>query len=73
MRLRKQRGLAISLLLSCHPLPALAMTVVLAAAAALSGRSGDECLLVAATIATGQLTVGGSAVATTSDATKITG
>jgi 4-hydroxybenzoate polyprenyltransferase len=58
MRFRKQRGHAISLLLSCHPLPALAMTVALTLAAALSGRSGRECLLVAATVLSGQLTIG---------------
>ena len=58
MRLRKQRGQAVSLLLACHPLPALAMTVALAVAAALSGRSGQEVVLVAATILSGQLTVG---------------
>jgi 4-hydroxybenzoate polyprenyltransferase len=34
------------------------MTIALTAAAALSGRSGVECLLVAATVLTGQLTVG---------------
>jgi len=58
MRLRKQRGQAVSLLLSCHPLPSLAMTVALAVAAALSGRSGREVLLVAVTVLSGQLTVG---------------
>ena len=50
MRFRKRRGQAISLLLACHPLPAAAMTVALTIAAALSGRSGVECLLVAATV-----------------------
>ena len=58
MRLRRPHGLAVSLVLACHPLPTLAMTVALTIAAALSGRSGRECLLVAATILTGQLTVG---------------
>lgn len=58
MRFRKQRGHAISLLLSSHPLPSVAMTVVLTAAAAISGRSGLECLLVAATILSGQVTIG---------------
>ena len=58
MRFRKRRGQAISLLLACHPLPAAAMTVALTIAAALSGRSGVECLLVAATVASGQLTIG---------------
>jgi len=58
MRFRKRRGQAISLLLSCHPLPAATMTVALTIAAALSGRSGPECLLVAATVASGQFTIG---------------
>jgi 4-hydroxybenzoate polyprenyltransferase len=58
MRFRKRHGPAVSLALSCHPLPAAAMTVALTIAAALSGRSGPECLLVAATVLTGQLTVG---------------
>jgi 4-hydroxybenzoate polyprenyltransferase len=58
MKFRKQRGTALSLVLACHPLPTAAMTIALTAAAALSGRSGVECLLVAATVLTGQLTVG---------------
>ena len=58
MRLRKQRGQALSLLLTCHPLPAAAVTVGLTVAAALTGRSGRECLLVAATVLTGQFTIG---------------
>ncbi len=58
MRFRKRPGQAISLLLACHPLPAAAMTIALTVAAALSGRSGTECLLVAATVASGQLTIG---------------
>jgi 4-hydroxybenzoate polyprenyltransferase len=58
MKFRKQRGTALSLVLACHPLPTAAMTIALTAAAALSGRSGAECLLVAATVLTGQLTVG---------------
>jgi 4-hydroxybenzoate polyprenyltransferase len=58
MRFRKRRGQAIALALSCHPLPTIAMTVGLTVAAALTGRSGRECLLVAATVLTGQLTVG---------------
>jgi 4-hydroxybenzoate polyprenyltransferase len=58
MKFRKQRGQTISLLLACHPLPVVAMTVALTIAAALTGRSGAECALVAATILSGQLTVG---------------
>jgi len=58
MRSGKPRGVAVSLVLACHPLPSAAMTVALTVAAALSGRSGPECALVAATILTGQLTVG---------------
>jgi len=58
MRFPERRGWVVSLLLSCHPLPALAMTVALTVAAALTGRSAAECLLVAATVASGQLTIG---------------
>ena len=58
MRFRKRRGQALGLVLACHPVPTLALTVGLAVAAALSGRSGEEVLLVAATVLTGQLTVG---------------
>lgn len=58
MRFRRQHGPAVSLVLASHPLPTLSMTVALAAAAALSGRPGVEVGLVAATVLTGQLTVG---------------
>ncbi|HET6625530.1 MAG TPA: UbiA family prenyltransferase [Nocardioidaceae bacterium] len=58
MTFRKQRGLTASLVLASHPLPTVAMTVVLTAAAALSGRTGLGCALVAATVLSGQLTVG---------------
>ena len=58
MKLPKQRGLTLSLILAGHPLPTAAMTVALTAAAALAGRTGVECALVAATILSGQLTVG---------------
>lgn len=58
MKFRKQRGLTLSLIMACHPLPTAAMTIALTVAAALTGRSGTECALVAATILTGQLTVG---------------
>lgn len=58
MMTRKQRGLALSLILSSHPLPTAAMTIAVTAAAALTGRSGVECALVAATILSGQLTIG---------------
>jgi len=58
MRVLGRRGLVVSLLLSCHPLPALAMTVLLTVAAALTGRPPVECVLVAATVASGQLTIG---------------
>ncbi len=54
----RQRGLTVSLIMSSHPLPTLAMTVTLTAAAALTGRTGVEVGLVALTILTGQLTVG---------------
>jgi 4-hydroxybenzoate polyprenyltransferase len=58
MSIPQLRGQVASLLLSCHPLPTAAMTVGMTAAAALSGRSGTECLLVAATVLSGQLTIG---------------
>jgi 4-hydroxybenzoate polyprenyltransferase len=58
MRFRRQHGQAVSLVLSSHPLPTAAMTVGVTAAAALSGRTGVEVGLVAATVLTGQLTVG---------------
>jgi 4-hydroxybenzoate polyprenyltransferase len=58
MRPRKQHGTTLSLVRSCHPLPTAAMTVGVTVAAALSGRSGIECVLVAVTILSGQLTVG---------------
>jgi 4-hydroxybenzoate polyprenyltransferase len=58
MDLRKQRGQTASLLLSCHPLPTTAMTVGLGVAAALTGRPAVQCLLVAVTVLSGQLTVG---------------
>lgn len=58
MKYRKPRGLTLSLVLACHPVPTIAMTVGLAAAAALSGRPWLEVGLVAVTVLTGQLTVG---------------
>jgi 4-hydroxybenzoate polyprenyltransferase len=58
MKYRKPRGITLSLVLACHPVPALAMTVSLAAAAALTGRTPLEVGLVAVTVLTGQLTVG---------------
>ncbi len=54
----KQRGLVPSLVLACHPLPTAAMTVALTVAAALTGRPAEQCALVAATVLTGQLSVG---------------
>lgn len=58
MKLRKRRGQVLSLALSSHPLPTAAMTIALTAAAALQGRPAEEVGLVAATVFTGQLTVG---------------
>jgi 4-hydroxybenzoate polyprenyltransferase len=58
MRFRRQHGQTVALVLSSHPLPTVAMTTALTAAAALTGRSGVEVGLVAATVLTGQLTVG---------------
>jgi 4-hydroxybenzoate polyprenyltransferase len=53
-----RRGVVVPLLMSCHPLPAAAMTVALTVAAALTGRRPAECVLVAGTTFTGQLTIG---------------
>lgn len=58
MRFRRQHGQTVSLVLASHPLPTVAMTTALTGAAALTGRSGLEVGLVAATVLTGQLTVG---------------
>ena len=58
MKYRKPRGVALSLVLACHPLPTVAMAVGLAAAAALTGRSTLEVGLVAATVLAGQASVG---------------
>ena len=58
MELRKQRGTALSLVLAAHPLYALAVTVGVTAAAALSGRPMPEVGLVAVTVLGGQVTVG---------------
>lgn len=58
MELRKQRGTTLSLVLASHPLYSLAMTIGVAAAAALTGRSLAEVGLVAVTVLSGQLTVG---------------
>jgi len=52
------RGLLPSLVLACHPLPTAAMTIALTVAAALTGRPAGQCGLVAATVLTGQLSVG---------------
>src|SRR4051812_98153 len=55
MRLRKRRGQAISLVLAAHPVASLLVTLAVTVAAATSGRTGRECLLVAATVLTGQV------------------
>lgn len=48
------------LLRAAHPLPSLAVTAFAVAASAAAGRSATGCLLVAATVATGQLSIGWS-------------
>lgn len=58
MRFRTRHGTAVALLLASHPVPAAVMTAGLTGAAALSGRDGTGCLLVAATVLSGQLSVG---------------
>lgn len=54
MTARTARGL----LDACHPLPSLAVTVVVAALALAAGRSASAVALVAAAVLTGQLSVG---------------
>lgn len=58
MKFHEQRGQAMSLVLASHPLPTATMTVVLAVAAALTGRTGLGVALVAATVFCGQLSIG---------------
>jgi 4-hydroxybenzoate polyprenyltransferase len=58
MKFRKQRGQLVSLLLASHPRSAVLTTLAVTVAAALSGRTGQECVLVAATILCGQVTIG---------------
>lgn len=58
MKYRKPRGQTISLVIAAHPVSAAAVTAVVTLAAALSGRPSLECLLVAATVLSGQVTVG---------------
>lgn len=58
MEFRKQRGTTLSLVLAGHPVATLAMTIGVAGAAALTGRTLLEVGLVAATVLCGQLTVG---------------
>ena len=49
---------AVGLLRSCHPEPTVAVTVLITALAAASGRGPLGCLLVGAAVFTGQLSVG---------------
>jgi 4-hydroxybenzoate polyprenyltransferase len=58
MKYRKPRGVTLSLVVACHPLAALAMTIALTVAAALTGRTTLEVGLVAITVLAGQVTVG---------------
>jgi 4-hydroxybenzoate polyprenyltransferase len=58
MTYRQPRTQLVPLVRAGHPAAAVVMSVALAGAAALSGRSGTETALVAATVLTGQLTVG---------------
>ncbi|MFI6508845.1 UbiA family prenyltransferase [Streptosporangium sp. NPDC050855] len=47
-----------ALLLACHPVPTVAVTVLVTALAVASGRDAAGCVLVAAAVLTGQLSVG---------------
>lgn len=54
----RRRGTAVTLVLTAHPLRTLAMAIALAAAAALTGRAGDEVALVLVTVLVGQAALG---------------
>jgi 4-hydroxybenzoate polyprenyltransferase len=58
MKLRRNPGTAVSLVIASHPALSLAIAVGVAAAAALSGRSLREVGLVLATVLVGRLTAG---------------
>ncbi|MCB5909263.1 UbiA family prenyltransferase [Streptomyces pinistramenti] len=55
---RSPRAVLTGLFRACHPEPALAVTALITVLAAASGRSPLGCLLVAAAVCTGQLSVG---------------
>lgn len=54
----RPRRLAVSLLTACHPGPAAAVTLLMTGLAATAGHDGRSCLLVAAAVLAGQLSVG---------------
>lgn len=58
MGLRTRRGVAVSLVMASHPVPAALLTVAMAAAALLGGRGLAGAGLVAAAVLTGQVVVG---------------
>ena len=49
-----------ALLMSCHPIPALAVTLIATVLAAVAGNSAVVCVLVAGAMLTGQLSIGWS-------------
>ncbi|MER5436382.1 UbiA family prenyltransferase [Streptomyces sp. NPDC002588] len=57
---RRGPGRSVGLLLACHPAPTAAVTAVVTALAAASGRGGAGVMLIAAAVLTGQLSVGWS-------------
>ncbi|WP_042397514.1 UbiA family prenyltransferase [Streptacidiphilus carbonis] len=57
---RSPAAIALGLLLAAHPAPATAVTGLITALAAASGRDAPGCLLVALSVLTGQLSVGWS-------------
>lgn len=57
---RRGTGRAIGLLQAAHPAPSAAVTAVVTALAAASGRSGVGTVLIAAAVLSGQLSVGWS-------------
>jgi 4-hydroxybenzoate polyprenyltransferase len=52
------RHRSIALLRACHPVPSLAVTTIATVLAATAGNTTPTCLLIAAAVFTGQLTVG---------------
>ncbi|MFV0131328.1 UbiA family prenyltransferase [Streptomyces sp. HMX112] len=59
-RAPRRRSAAAGLVAACHPVPAVAVTLLVTALAATAGRGAGGCALVAAAVLAGQLSVGWS-------------